>query len=63
VQGLMHLFWTQEEISRRLEEIMGRTCDRVFELSNKTGLRPRMAALRIAIGRLADAKRALGLYP
>jgi len=63
VQGLMHLFWSEEEVVQRLEQIMGRACNQIFELSNKTGLRPRMAALRIGISRLAEAKKLRGLYP
>jgi glutamate dehydrogenase (NAD(P)+) len=63
VQGLMHLFWSEDEVNQRLEEIMGRACDQVFEMSGKTGLRARMAALRIGIGRLAEAKKMRGLYP
>jgi glutamate dehydrogenase (NAD(P)+) len=63
VQGLMHLFWTEDEVNNKLEQIMGRACDQVFEMSIKSGLRPRMAALRIGIGRLAEAKRLRGLYP
>lgn len=63
VQGLMHLFWTEEEVNKRLETIMGRACDQVFEMTHKTGMRPRMSALRIGIGRLAEAKKLRGLYP
>jgi glutamate dehydrogenase (NAD(P)+) len=63
VQGMMHLFWTEEEVNSRLEQIMGRACDQVFEVSTKTGLRPRMAALRIGVSKLAEAKRLRGLYP
>jgi len=63
VQGLMHFFWTEEEVNHRLEEIMGKACDQVFAMSSKTGLRARMAALRIGISRLAEAKRLRGLYP
>jgi glutamate dehydrogenase (NAD(P)+) len=63
VQGLMHLFWSEDEVNKKLEEIMGRSCDQVLELALKSGLRPRMAAMRIAIGRLAEAKRLRGLYP
>lgn len=63
VQGLMHLFWTEDEVNQRLEQIMGRACDQVFDVSGRTGLRPRMAALRIGIGRLAEAKKLRGLYP
>jgi glutamate dehydrogenase (NAD(P)+) len=63
VQGLMHLFWSEGEVNERLEQIIGRACDQVFDMSQKSGLRPRMAALRIGIGRLAEAKRLRGLYP
>jgi glutamate dehydrogenase (NAD(P)+) len=63
VQGLMHLFWTEDEVNKRLETIMGRACDQVFEMTKRSGLRSRMSALRIAIGRLAEAKRLRGLYP
>jgi glutamate dehydrogenase (NAD(P)+) len=63
VQGLMHLFWSEEEVNNRLEQIMGRACDQVFDMTKKSGLRPRMSALRIGIGRLAEAKRLRGLYP
>ena len=63
VQGLMHLFWTEDEVNSRLEQIMGRACDQVFELSLKSGLRPRMAALRIGVSKLAEAKKMRGLYP
>jgi glutamate dehydrogenase (NAD(P)+) len=63
VQGLMHLFWTEDEVNSRLEQIMGRACDQVFELSLKSGLRPRMAALRIGVSKLAEAKKLRGLYP
>lgn len=63
VQGLMHLFWSEDEVNKRLEQIMGRACDQVFEMTKKTKLRPRMSALRIGIGRLAEAKKLRGLYP
>lgn len=63
VQGLMHLFWSEDEVNQKLEQIMGRACDQVFEMSRKNELRPRMAALRIGVGRLAEAKRLRGLYP
>jgi glutamate dehydrogenase (NAD(P)+) len=63
VQGLMHLFWSEAEVNQRLEQIMDRACDQIFDLSKKSGLRLRMAALRIGIGRLAEAKKLRGLYP
>lgn len=63
VQGLMHLFWSEDEVNQRLEQIMGRACDQVLELSDKSKLSARMAALRIGVSRIAEAKRLRGLYP
>ncbi len=63
VQGLMQLFWTEEEVNQRLEQIMGRACDQVFQLSVECDLRARMAALQIGISRIAEAKSLRGLYP
>lgn len=63
VQGLMQLFWTEQEVNDRLEQIMGRACDRVFALSQERNLRPRMAALRLGVSTIAEAKRLRGLYP
>jgi Glutamate dehydrogenase/leucine dehydrogenase len=63
VQGLMQLFWTEDEVNNRLEEIMGRACDKVFALSTTTKRRPRMAALQLGVSTIAEAKRLRGLYP
>ncbi len=63
VQGLMHLFWSEEEVNNRLEQIMGRACDQVFDLARRSNLRLRMSALRLGVSRLAEAKRLRGLYP
>jgi len=63
VQGLMHLFWTEEEVNERLEQMMGRACKQVFDFSKKNKIRLRMAALHIGISKLAEAKRLRGLYP
>jgi glutamate dehydrogenase (NAD(P)+) len=63
VQGLMHLFWTEEEVNQRLEQMMERACKQVFDFSKKNKIRLRMAALHIGISKLAEAKRLRGLYP
>ena len=60
---MMHLFWSEDEVNQRLEQIMGRACDQVLELATKSKLRVRMAALRIGVSRIAEAKRLRGLYP
>ncbi len=63
VQGLIQFFWSEDEVNKRLEELMGKACDQVFAMSERSGLRPRMSALRIGVSRLAEAKRLRGLYP
>ncbi|HEY9869570.1 MAG TPA: Glu/Leu/Phe/Val dehydrogenase [Candidatus Obscuribacterales bacterium] len=63
VQGLIQFFWSEQEVNQRLEELMGKACDQVFAMCARTGLRPRMSALRIGVSRLAEAKRLRGLYP
>ena len=63
VQGLMQLFWSEDEVNDRLEQIMGRACDSVFSLAQESELRPRMAALRLGVSTIAEAKRLRGLYP
>lgn len=63
VQGLMHLLWSESEVNQRLEGLMDKACNQVFDLSLKTGLRLRLAALQIGISRLAEAKHLRGLYP
>lgn len=63
VQGLIQLFWSEEEVNQRLEHIMGGACDKVFNLTSESGLRPRMAALRIGVSTIAEAKKLRGLYP
>ena len=63
VQGLIQLFWSEDEVNARLETIMGGACDRVLSLTSESGLRPRMAALRIGVSTIAEAKKLRGLYP
>ncbi|MDX2105145.1 MAG: Glu/Leu/Phe/Val dehydrogenase [Candidatus Melainabacteria bacterium] len=63
VQGLMQLFWSEDEVNSRLESIMGKACDKVFALSQERNIRTRMAALWLGVSTIAEAKRLRGLYP
>lgn len=63
VQGLMRLFWTDEEVFERLEVLMSRACDSVFLAADKHKSSLRMAAISIAVERIAEARRLRGLYP
>lgn len=63
VQGLIQLFWSEQEVNDRLEQIMGGACDKVFNLTKESDLRARMAALQIGVSTIAEAKKLRGLYP
>ncbi|MBC7999406.1 MAG: Glu/Leu/Phe/Val dehydrogenase [Leptolyngbya sp.] len=63
VQGLMRLFWNEKEVYDRLDTLVTRTCDQVFETAKTHKLSLRDAAMRIALERVVEARRLRGLYP
>ena len=63
VQSLQSLFWTEEEVTRQLRDIMLRALDQMWTLAAEKDVSLRMAAYMIAIQRIADAYQLRGLYP
>ncbi len=63
VQGLIRLFWTEEEVYKRLDALVGKACEQVFDLARREKVSLRMAAWRIAVARVVEARRLRGLYP
>jgi len=63
VQDLQYHFWPETEVISRLQEIMTRSFDKIWEVAGKEGISLRAAALMEGIGRVADAHRIRGLYP
>jgi glutamate dehydrogenase (NAD(P)+) len=63
VQGLMHLFWTEEEVYQRLDQLVNDVCTRVFATANEKKLSLRMAAMSLAVERIVEARKMRGLYP
>ena len=63
VQGLQYYFWKESEIISRLQEIMARSFNRVWQTSRKNGVDLRTGALMEGVSRVADAHVARGLYP
>lgn len=63
VQGLMRLLWTEEEVWARLEEITNKICNRVFAVADEYKCSMRMAAMRLALDRVVEARWHRGLYP
>lgn len=63
VQGLQAYFWSEEEVNRRLREVMDRAYLETSAYARLRGVRLRLAALSIGIGRVAEAMRVRGLFP
>lgn len=63
VQNLTRERWTQEEANNKLERIMVKAFDEVYEISKKRQNDMRTAALILGVGRVAEAIQTLGLWP
>ncbi len=61
VQNLMNFYWTQEEVIKRLEDLMIRAFESVFKTYKETdGVSMRIAAYMVSISRLGDAMQIRG---
>ena len=63
VQGLMRLFWNDAEVYERLDHLVGKACDAIFDRAEKKKTTLRLAAISIAVERIFEARRLRGLYP
>ena len=63
VQDLQSLFWSEDDINRRLERLMVRSVQEVAALAREQGINFRLAALQRAVARVADALMTRGIYP
>ena len=62
VQDLQNFFWTEEEINKRLRDILTRAFYEVLDMSRKENVGMRLAALMIGVDRVARAMLWRGLY-
>jgi glutamate dehydrogenase (NAD(P)+) len=62
VQDLQNFFWTEEEVNKKLREILVRAFHEVLNMSVKHQVDMRLAALMIGIDRVARAMLWRGLY-
>jgi len=62
VQDLQNFFWTEEEVNKRLRDILVKAFYEVLEMSRKHDVDMRLAALMIGIERVARAMLWRGLY-
>jgi glutamate dehydrogenase (NAD(P)+) len=63
VQGMQHLFWTEQEVVERLNFLMNKSFNEVYNLTQEKSVDPRTAAMMLGVGRVAEAKLMRGLYP
>ncbi|MFF5259122.1 Glu/Leu/Phe/Val dehydrogenase [Actinomadura viridis] len=63
VQGLQAYYWTELQVDNRLRTLMFRAYDEVSAVAAERRVPLRTAAHMIAVGRVAEAERARGLYP
>jgi glutamate dehydrogenase/leucine dehydrogenase len=63
VQDEQHLFWEEEDIFRKLEQIMKNAFKQVLELSISRKVPMRIAANMLGIQRVAEANLLRGIYP
>ncbi len=62
VQDLKNFFWTEEEVNKRLRQILSKAFHEVLDMSQKEKVDMRMAALMIGVDRIARAMLWRGLY-
>ncbi|MBI3058985.1 MAG: Glu/Leu/Phe/Val dehydrogenase [Deltaproteobacteria bacterium] len=62
VQDLQNFFWSEDEVNKKLKEILMRTFHTVLELSHKEQVNLRLAALMMAVQRVGRAMLLRGLY-
>jgi glutamate dehydrogenase (NAD(P)+) len=62
VQDLQNFFWTEEEITKKLRDILVKAFHEVLHMSRKQEVDMRLAALMIGIDRVARAMLWRGLY-
>ncbi len=62
VQDLQNFFWTEDEVTKKLRDILVKAFHEVLDMSQKQKVDMRMAALMIGIERVTRAMLWRGLY-
>jgi glutamate dehydrogenase (NAD(P)+) len=63
VQGLQEYFWKEDEVNRRLNEIVTRAFVATWDLHERRNISMRLAAYGLGVNRVAEASIIRGLYP
>jgi len=62
-QNIQHLYWTEQDISKRMRSIILNSFRNVLNIYEREKLDMKTAALILGIGRVAEASAISGLYP
>lgn len=63
VQDVQCFFWSEKEVNTRLKDLLDRAYEEVFHLAQEKGFNFRMAAMVLAVKKVADAISIRGVYP
>jgi len=63
VQDLQAFFWSESEVNNRLEQLMYRGFEVVWDATERHGTDLRMGAYAVGVSRVAEATRLRGIYP
>ena len=63
VQNIQQLYWTEEEINKKLADILNRAFEAVYELTIEKNVSFRTGAYLIAVKRVVEAKKMRGIWP
>ena len=63
VQDVQSYFWCEHEVNAKLKNLMDRSYEEVFRLSQERKINLRTAAMILAVKKIADAIQVRGLYP
>jgi len=63
VQDIQRLFWSEDEVVSKLQVLITKAFDDVYNLSLAKNVDTRTASMMLGVGRVAEAKRLRGLYP
>ncbi len=63
VQGTQSFFWSEDEVNKRLQEVMDKAFHEVLDISQREKATMRDAAYMMAIDRIARATQTRGIFP
>ena len=63
VQDMQRLFWEEDEVTQRLNQILDRAFNQVMARVKRDRVSHRTAAMAIGVEKVRDGKRRRGLFP